>query len=507
VVRVDLRHLKGPHWSLFYCGSTRRDLTDLTYSDLIRDAQTRLGDYLTPSVRLGVTGLSRAGKTVFITALVRNLVSGGRLPFFAADAEHRIVRAYLEPQPDDSIPRFDYESHLNDLLSTPPVWPESTRRISELRITIEYQSASLLKRMVGLSKLHVDIVDYPGEWLIDLPLLEQDYRTFSSDALALAGAPARAEAAKPFLSFLAGTDPAAAEDEQIAMTGAKLYTSYLQQLRSGGAQSTLAPGRFLLPGDLEGSPLLTFFPMPLTSGERPPRGSLAAMMMRRFESYKSTVVKPFFSDHFGRLDRQIVLVDVLGALNRGADAVADLERAMTAILKAFRPGANSWLSLIVGRKIDRVLFAATKADHLPASSHDRLEAVLKLIVDEAISRAATEGAGVNALAMAALRATRETTARHGGEILPCLRGTPIRGETIEGTTFDGRTEAAIFPGDLPIDPAAALSTARAATAASLELVRFAPPQLTDTLPDGKPAAFPHIRLDRALDFLISDYLA
>ena len=487
--------------------NARRDLTDLTYSDLIRDAQTRLGNYLTPCVRLGVTGLSRAGKTVFITALVRNLVSGGRLPFFSADAEHRIVRAYLEPQPDDSVPRFDYEAHLHDLLAVPPSWPDSTRRISELRVTIEYQSTSLLKRFVGLSKLHVDIVDYPGEWLIDLPLLDQDYRTFSTEALALAAAPERAEIAKPFLSFLAGTDPAGIEDEQIAMTGAKLFTDYLRRMRESGAQSTLAPGRFLLPGDLEGSPLLTFFPMPLASGERPPRSSLAAMMMRRFESYKSTVVKPFFNDHFARLDRQIVLVDVLGALNRGAAAVGDLERAMTAILKAFRPGANSWLSLLIGRKIDRILFAATKADHLPASSHDRLEAILKLIVDEAISRAETEGAGVSAIALAALRATRETTAKQGGEILPCLRGTPIQGETIGGVTFDGATEAAIFPGDLPIDAAAALSAARSARTASLELVRFAPPKLIDTLPDGKPAAFPHIRLDRALDFLVSDYLA
>jgi predicted YcjX-like family ATPase len=482
-------------------------LADLTYSDLIKDAQTRLGDYLTPSVRLGVTGLSRAGKTVFITALVRNLVSGGRLPFFAADAEHRIVRAYLEPQPDDSVPRFDYEAHLHDLLSVPPTWPESTRRISELRVTIEYQSASLLKRMIGLSKLHVDIVDYPGEWLIDLPLLDQDYRTFSSEALALASVPARADIAKPFLSFLAGTDPAAPEDEQLAMTGAKLFTEYLRAIRNSGAQSTLAPGRFLLPGDLEGSPLLTFFPMPLTSDERPPRSSLAAMMVRRFDSYKSTVVKPFFNEHFARLDRQIVLVDVLGALNRGADAVADLERAMTAILKAFRPGANSWLSLLLGRKIDRVLFAATKADHLPASSHDRLEAILKLIVDEAITRAEAEGAGVHALAISALRATRETTAKQGGEVLPCLRGTPINGETIGGVTFNGTTDAAIFPGDLPIDPVAALSAARAAKSTSLELVRFAPPKLEHALPDGKPTAFPHIRLDRALDFLISDYLA
>lgn len=480
-------------------------MADASYSDLIRDAQTRLGDFLTPSLRLGVTGLSRAGKTVFITSLIRNLISGGRLPFFAPEAEQRIVRAYLEPQPDDSVPRFDYEAHLRDLIAVPPVWPDSTRRISELRITIEYRSGSLLKRTLGLSKLYLDIVDYPGEWLIDLPLLTQDYRAFSSEALRLAADPSRAAAAKPFLEFLAGTDPAAGEDEQIAITGAKLFTEYLSRMRETGAQATLAPGRFLLPGDLEGSPLLTFFPMPLASDERLPRASIAAMMTRRFESYKSTVVRPFFNDHFARLDRQIVLVDALSALNRGADALVDLERAMTAILQAFRPGTNSWLSLLMGRRIDRVLFAATKADHLPASSHDRLANVLKLIVDDSVSRAEGEGAGVNAMALAAIRATRETTAKQGGELLPCLVGIPMTGERIDGVTFNGKTEAAIFPGDLPADPAAALDAARRATS-PLELIRFQPPKLLDVLADGTPAAFPHIRLDRALDFLISDYL-
>ena len=38
----------------------------------------------TPALRLGVTGLARAGKTVFISALVHNLIHGGRLPLFKA---------------------------------------------------------------------------------------------------------------------------------------------------------------------------------------------------------------------------------------------------------------------------------------------------------------------------------------------------------------------------------------------------------------------------------------
>ena len=66
----------------------------------------RAGDLLRPTMRFGVTGLSRAGKTVFITALVHNLTHGGRLPLFKAQQSGRIACAYLEPQPDDGVPRF-----------------------------------------------------------------------------------------------------------------------------------------------------------------------------------------------------------------------------------------------------------------------------------------------------------------------------------------------------------------------------------------------------------------
>ena len=95
--------------------STSEPVSDL--DDPTRLAWHRAGamltDMMTPTLRLGVTGLSRAGKTIFITALIRNLVSGGRLPFFMPEAEGRIERAYLEPQPDDEVPRFDYEAHLD----------------------------------------------------------------------------------------------------------------------------------------------------------------------------------------------------------------------------------------------------------------------------------------------------------------------------------------------------------------------------------------------------------
>ena len=500
-------------------------LSDLTQSTLgyLRSAGSYIGALTTPTVRLGVTGLSRAGKTVFITSLVRNLVTRGRLPFFGPAAEGRIVRAYLEPQPDDEVPRFAYEDHLATLARDPPEWPESTKRISELRVTLEYVPRSALRRQLRVSRLSVDIVDYPGEWLTDLGLMQQTYVEWSATALKAARDSRRSAAARGFLEFLAAHPAGQAADEQAAIQGARLFTEYLAGARnaraSGAGDPTLGPGRFLLPGELAGSPLLTFFPLDLEvdgTGEeasagamampvRGGSGSLHQMMERRYQSYKSHVVLPFFRDHFARLDRQIVLVDALAALDQGPAAVADLEASLTAILATFRTGAQAWLPRLMPRRIDRILFAATKADHLHQTSHDRLESLLAELTRRAGERAQFTGAEVKAVAMAALRATREAEVTRSGEKLPVIVGTPLPGERIGSETFDGTKAAAVFPGDLPEDPRALL-TGLAQVEGHLRAVRFRPVRIPPDDSSGAAAPWPHIRLDRALDFLIGDRL-
>jgi len=484
-------------------------------SGVMRQAGSYVSDLMTPSLRLGVTGLSRAGKTVFITSLVRNLVVGGRLPFFQPHAQGRILRAYLEPQPDDSVPRFDYERHLSALSGDPPEWPSSTRRISQLRVTIEYEPTGALWRMLGPAKLHVDIVDYPGEWLTDLALLEQSYADWAAATLKHVKGHSHFPSAQAFSAFLDRITQSAErqrEPEQIALEGAKLFTDYLAAARTAhGGIATLSPGRFLMPGDHEGSPLLTFFPLhraPAISATDQERTGLAALLERRYDSYKSHIVRPFFRDHFSRIDRQIVLVDALGAINGGADALEDLERALEGALQAFRPGLNSWLSSLLAKRVDHLLFAATKADHLHHADHDLLEALLRHITDRAIARAQTAGAEVKILAIAALRATREAEVKSGSEELACIVGTPLPGETIDGRVFDGKTEAAVFPGDLPDNPAAAIEAFATASAEDrqIDVIRFRPPRLALAASDGLPVAMPHIRLDRALDFLLGDHL-
>ena len=476
-------------------------ITDETRLVLANIAERATG-LVTPTVRLGVTGLARSGKTVFIAALVHNLVHGGRLPLFKAYSGGRIAGARLQPQPDDDVPRFDYERHVQALVDE-RLWPDSTSRLSELRLTIAYESASFLSRAIGSGELHLDIVDYPGEWLLDLPLLSKSYAEWSRAAIAVAEGPSRRGHAAAWLERVAAIAPDAAEDETVARELAGLFTDYLKACRTDEhAVSTQPPGRFLMPGDLDRSPALTFSPLRLGGADSRRGGSMARMMERRFESYKSHVVRPFFRDHFARLDRQIVLVDVLSALNAGAGAVADLERALGDILASFRLGRTNWLSGLVTRRIDRILFAATKADHLHHRDHDRLEAILGRLVARAIERAKFVGTYVNVLALASVRATREASVTHAGETLPSIIGTPLPGESVDGRAFDGKTETAIFPGDLPDDPEAMASGGEDI---EVRFVRFRPPKLERTA-EGLTLSLPHVRLDRALEFLLGDRL-
>ena len=484
------------------------------FTDAVDDARIalqaladRVEGIAQPTLRLGVTGLSRAGKTIFTTALIHALTKGARMPVFEPYQSGRIARAELQPQPDDAVPRFAYEAHL-EMLGAERLWPSSTTRVSELRLAIRYAN-----RRGSLKTLTLDIVDYPGEWLLDLPLLNMTYAEFARQSLALARDGVRAEVAAPFLAAVADAPPEGPADEARAREVAARFTAYLAACRSERlAMSLLPPGRFLMPGDLEGSPALTFAPLDVS--DTPARAeTLGAMMERRFEAYKNAVVRPFFRNHFARLDRQIVLVDTLSALNAGPAALADLERALDGILAAFRTGRNSLVSALFRPRIEKVLFAATKADHLHHASHDRLEAILGRLVERARERAQDHGAALDVVAIAAIRATREARVRRGGHELDAIVGTPEAGQDAGGHVFDGVEEVAVFPGELPANPDAlfdpsgtgfrGLSSSMAGEAqgdVDFRFLRFRPPA---GIGDGP---IPHIRLDRALQFLLADRL-
>ena len=114
-----------------------------------------------------------------------------------------------------------------------------------------------------------------------------------------------------------------------------------------------------------------------------------------------------------------------------------------------------------------------------------------------MDKAEFKGVLTDTLAVASLRSTKEGTSEKHGESLAVVIGTPMKGETIGDMIFDGKTETAIFPGDLPQSLSELL---KENLSEKLQFVRFLPPQLKMNQP------FPQIRLDRALEFLFGDYL-
>tara|TARA_R110002096_G_scaffold141081_1_gene295817 strand:+ start:2351 stop:3763 length:1413 start_codon:yes stop_codon:yes gene_type:complete len=442
-----------------------------------------------PVVRLGVTGLSRSGKTVFITSLIANLLDRGRMVQLVGARSGAILSAYLQPQPDDMLPRFEYEKHLSDMIGNAPKWPQSTRSISQLRLSFKVQGTGIVSGMRGPRTVHLDIVDYPGEWLLDLPLLSQSFAQWSATSLELAGKGARIGFAKKWLAV--DVDPSASLSEGDAQRLAGAFTTYLSDCREAGF-SACSPGRFLMPGDLAGSPALTFAPLQGSGG----RGSLYREFERRFEAYKSKVVKPFFKDHFSRIDRQVVLVDALGALHAGPQAVHDLSVAMSDILTCFKTGQNGFLSALLGKSVERILFAATKADHLHHAQHGALTTIMDALLRQAKDRAQYRGAVTQSLSLAGLRTTVEEVVNHGGEEL----------EAVRGHLLETGKEAVMYAGELPTDPAEILQASREGAknwlARDYAIMRFAPAKITLKPGDGPP----HIRLDRAAEFLIGDKL-
>ena len=449
------------------------------------------GIFFEPVIRIGVTGLSRAGKTVFITGLVANLLDRTRMPQLSAQAQGRIEAVHLQPQPDLTLPRFAFEDHMAALTGDTPHWPQSTRALSELRLSFRVRPVGFFGSLSGPRNVHVDIVDYPGEWLLDLALLDKSYADWADATLdRIAKRPEAAD----FMAVARAEDGALRLNEPRAAALAHSFTAYLTAARASG-WSDCTPGRFLLPGDLAGSPVLTFAPLPKPSDST--RNSLWREMERRYNGYVARVVKPFFRDHFAKLDRQIVLVDVLGAIHQGPQAFEDLRRTMADVLAAFKPGRNGWLSGILGgKRIEKILFAATKADHLHHSQHPALTAIIQAMLRDAKSRADFAGAKTMAMSMAALRCTVEESITRDGVALDAVRG----------RLQDTGKQAAMYPGQLPNDPAKLLSPARAGATKWLDadygVMGFAPARLTSSTTGG----LPHIRLDRAAEFLIGDRL-
>ncbi len=384
------------------------------------------------TIKVAVTGLSRSGKTVFLTSLINQLIANDKLPYLNEKLGRPFVARLLPP--DSVYVRFDYYSKIKAFRLKEPKWPKATKSVSKTTLQLEFKSEyAFMKNQI----VNLELIDYPGEWLLDLSMLELDFATWSENMLSLAKVAKRKRYASEWLDFISGIDlyGYTADTERIEEALHDHYSEYLKSLHYRG-YSFVQPGRFLEPGDMQDDPLLCFCPLPAPSGDVHP-DSIYANFQRRYERYIQEVVKRLYLEHFDSFDTQIVLVDLLKTLEHGYDIFEDMHLSFKHILKSFTYGSNNIVSRFFKLHINQVIFAATKADYLPRSQHNRYKKLLEEMIWDLKKELDIRHIETEVTVLAAVKSTQDVRAKTNGKEVECIRGV-VEGEKEPSTHFPGQ---------------------------------------------------------------------
>ncbi len=426
-------------------------------------------------VRIGVTGLRRSGKTSLLTSLAVNLLAMGRgtpaLPALAERLAGRRMRVVLSPSGAGSMPRFDPVAKSAALATDPPAWPKPTDAVSLLALDVDIDQSSLFSALPP-QMLRLEFLDYPGEWLLDLPLLSVGFPQWSAEMLRQLAPFAEAH---NFLAFVHGLPAGVAADDALVASGHRLYVACLRALQARGL-SLLQPGRFLMPAPGAAAPWAEFFPI---IGD----GRLARLMQDRFEAYVAAVKGELASPGFARVDRLIVIADLLSALHAGRVAFADAATALARVASALSqrkplPLLPTWLQ---PWGIGRIAFVASKSDHVASRQRSNLAGLMAKLIGSP-SHAAWQ-----AFAVASIACTEDFVWTLDNRPVSAVRG-HVAGQGLVRS----------YPGEVPDRTPDAGDWAHP----FLSLPDFTPKRLD---PGGR-GAIPQLELDQMLVFMLEDML-
>ncbi|MCR5085659.1 MAG: YcjX family protein [Succinivibrionaceae bacterium] len=412
-------------------------ITD-TISDTLSDGVNRLLDR---ELRIGVTGLSRGGKTAFITSLVNTVLSFGtegaqsRMGRFRGYTEAGIGYGGIVQNHNLTVPRFPYEACYDALTARPPRWPVPTESVSEIRLEVRCRDSRFY--MPGRTRtLYLDLFDYPGEWLIDLVLLGRSYEEFS--ALVREEAQRLTEAVEGTAALMAqcrALDPLAPPDVRALHAVVESYVAWQRRCKEIGI-AMVVPGRFVLPGELQGAPVIEFVPWLGDPPRDPPRGSLYQVMRQRYESFRTEVVERFYREVFSGLDRQVILIDCFKALRGGKESFRGVNDTFAALLGNFSYGDSNFLLRLFAPRIDKVIFAATKADLVTYDELPHLLELLRSMVTSAAREVRGGGSNCQFMTLSSISATTCHEITHQGRRAQVLRTA-------------NRADGSFYPGTMP----------------------------------------------------------
>lgn len=362
-----------------------------------------------------VTGLSRSGKSTLFTSLMAQLLQrtyGGDdhqpLPLLKTLPLDRLVDVEFVDN-DDDTPRFPYQEHFNQLKQRQ--WPTSTRSVSAFAIRLAFEREyEWLAQVVGQEKRQLNIYDYPGEWLMDLPLIEKSFADWSAQVLAQQLSEPQKTHAKDWQALLAQFDfdqqPTADATEELIQA----YRAYLKQAKADGI-SILQPGAMLFDDnwDWRGQ---GFCPLPSKISIDPSHA-----WTRRFQSHYDDFVtqwlKPLQKRFFAHADKQIILLDLMEGLNFGKAYLSEMKEALNHLVSSFVYGKREWYQRFhqpLG--IVKVAFVVTKADLVPQDQHANLLQLLKDISQGAVQQLQDKDVEVEFFLVSSLIATKPDNQAH-----------------------------------------------------------------------------------------------
>lgn len=465
----------------------------MLYRKILDGLTNQASNILDTHLCLGITGLSQSGKSTFITSFINQLLNFNKaqLSGFSPVAEERLLSVRLHPVRDKTLKAFAYEDNFRQLCEPNSAWPASSTGASGCLLELRLKSSKSfnpLKR--EFFSLFLEIRDYPGEWLLDLPLREMSFSRFSSQCAAQYTVEPRRSLLGELLHDLQQLDPLNECNHELLKS---LHLRFKDFLRFSKKQtknlSLIQPGRFLLPDD---NPLINeLYFVPLLKSHSYSEDQLAAasptsyykVCEQQYSRYIKELVEPFYKNFFSKLDRQLVLVDVVSALNSGPDYLTDMRQALTNILDSFNYGKQNALFQLINPKINKLAFAATKVDQVLSQDHSAVRELTTNILKHAYHKAAYKGIKPYCEAIAAVQAAVEIEHNKQRGII----GLNSQGEAI------GYINPRI-PIDLPTD-------AEWQDFSQWPILKLYPPKGINFMKDD---ALPHIRLDILLNYLLAD---
>lgn len=371
--------------------------------------------FKTPKIRLrpqriGVIGLYRSGKTVFLTSLINHLKHHCPSRFVIGDKEQLVVAQELTPS---GFEPFPYAAHRNRLVDGED-WPDKTRGVHEY-ICRYYRSGWHFTRG------ELSLLDFPGERMADLTMANASFEQWSDLLLTVFSAHAEyREPAADYLELMAS----ATVTEGALLAG---YRRFLAQCFSE-YRPIICPSSFLIAADgqwhgealkqgghaleecLCGLDVASQF-VPLSPEIRRRKPDLSRRFAGHYRNYRRKIATPL-AKWMRSCDALVVLLDITSLLAGGEGMYQGNRDLLGHLMDLLRPGQGYfgvsmdalqrifdplggfkrvtrhkwWPDVFPRGNISKVAFVGAKADKVHETDRDRLLNLTRSIAQSVIEK-------------------------------------------------------------------------------------------------------------------------